>query len=86
MPTTFNKQLPEVSGESPEAEPSSGSEEWQPTAAKACQQLDLGPYPEANKKLEQLESFYTMGQNLRRKGTALKLETWRKLKIHILNK
>ena len=77
----FDEHSPEESDES-----FSGQEEQQPTSVKTCRQLDLVAYPEAKKELEKLESFYTTEQNLRRKGVALKLETWRKLKIHILSK
>lgn len=98
--TVFDKHTPEVSGESSDNETSSGAEETgessdkktssgaeepQATATKNCRQLNLDPYPEAMKELEELESFYTQAQNLRRRGVALKLETWRKAKIHILS-
>lgn len=85
MPTVFDKHPPESPGESSDKETSSGAEEPQATTTKTCRQLNLDAYPEAKKELKDLELFYTTEQNLRRRGMTLKLETWRKAKIHILS-
>ena len=74
-----------LSGESSDEETRSVAEEPQAAAAKNCRQIDLDQYPEARQELLDVESFYTQEQNLRRRGVALKLETWRKAKIHILS-
>ena len=87
MPTVhmLDKHPPELSSQSSKEETSSGADEYQPPATNHCRQIDLHQYPEARQELQDMEIFYTQEQNLRRKGVALKLETWRKTKIHILS-
>ena len=76
---------PEWSGESSDEEASSEAEESWPMSAKSSRQIDLNQYPEARQELQDVETFYTQEQNLRRRGVALKLVTWRKAQIHILS-
>ena len=87
MPTVhmLDKHPPQLTSESSDEETSSGADESQATTTNSCRQIDLVQYPEARQELQNMESFYTQEQNLRRKGAALKLETWRKAKIHILS-
>ena len=87
MPTVriLGKHSPELSSESSTEETSSAADEYQPPIPNNCRQIDLDRYPEARQELQEMEAFYSQEQNLRRKGAALKLETWRKAKIHILS-
>lgn len=69
----------------PSREASSSDSEPEPQEGKRKRQLDLAGYPEVEAELERIQEYYTREVNVLRKGVALRMETWRKLKIHMLS-
>ena len=75
-PETPRTSSGEETRSNPEGSPS--------TTSRTCWPLNLRLNPEAKKELEEVEKFYTTENSLRR-SMPLEMETWRKVKIHMLS-
>ena len=56
----------------------------QKTPGRPRRYLELGEYPDIKEQITKIEHFCCDPMNLLRQGDAIKTETWRKTKIHIL--
>ena len=88
--TSSEEEIDSDTEGSPETAGTSSDETWSPKQLPAMggrtrRQLNLRLYPEAKKELEEVEKYYTQETNIRRGSAPLKVETWRKIKIHMLS-